>query len=49
MKERRKEVWRDGQTDGRKFGQMDKQTKGSMDRWTPVLSFFASLAFSIKE
>ncbi len=33
----------------RKFGQMDKQTEGSMDRWTPVLSFFGSLAFSIKE
>ncbi len=48
MKEGGKYGQMDKQTE-RKFGQMDKQTKGSMDRWTLVLSFFASLAFSIKE
>ena len=46
--------------EGRKYGEMDKQTEGSMsrwtnrqkgsvDRWTLVLSFFGSLAFSIKK
>jgi hypothetical protein len=60
INEGRKEVWTDGQRDKRKYGQINKQTegslyrwtnrqKGSMDRWTPVLSFFGSLAFSIKE
>jgi hypothetical protein len=60
INEGRKEVWTDGQTDKRKYGQIDKQTegslyiwtnrqKGSTDRWTPVLSFFGSLAFSIKK
>ncbi len=50
----------EGEKEGRKYGEMDKQTegskdrwtnrqKGSVDRWTPVLSFFGSLAFSIKK